>query len=113
MPSGSLSRAIRPDLFWSARKNQSREKPRQFPTPTSRDWKGGYTSKSLVRADGKSRAMDALPNAVLDGLGTDVVPGSLNPTWVEWLMGFPLGWTALDASEMPSSRKSSKSSGER
>jgi hypothetical protein len=19
--------------------------------------------------------------------------GSLNPTWVEWLMGFPLGWT--------------------
>jgi hypothetical protein len=21
--------------------------------------------------------------------------GSLNPTWVEWLMGFPLGWTDL------------------
>jgi len=21
--------------------------------------------------------------------------GRLNPTWVEWLMGFPLGWTAL------------------
>jgi len=21
------------------------------------------------------------------------VGGSLNPTWVEWLMGFPLGWT--------------------
>lgn len=25
--------------------------------------------------------------------------GKLNPTWVEWLMGFPLGWTDLDASE--------------
>ena len=24
------------------------------------------------------------------------VGGSLNPTWVEWLMGFPLGWTALE-----------------
>ena len=22
--------------------------------------------------------------------------GQLNPTWVEWLMGFPLGWTALE-----------------
>lgn len=25
--------------------------------------------------------------------------GQLNPTWVEWLMGFPLGWTDLNASE--------------
>lgn len=23
--------------------------------------------------------------------------GSLNPTWVEWLMGFPIGWTDLNA----------------
>ena len=27
--------------------------------------------------------------------------GQLNPTWVEWLMGFPLGWTDLSASETP------------
>ena len=25
--------------------------------------------------------------------------GRLNPTWVEWLMNFPIGWTDLDASE--------------
>ncbi len=25
--------------------------------------------------------------------------GKLNPTWVEWLMGFPLGWTDLEGSE--------------
>lgn len=25
--------------------------------------------------------------------------GKLNPMWVEWLMGFPLGWTDLEASE--------------
>jgi hypothetical protein len=25
------------------------------------------------------------------------VGGKLNPTWVEWLMGFPLGWTDLEA----------------
>ncbi len=23
--------------------------------------------------------------------------GKLNPEWVEWLMGWPIGWTALDA----------------
>lgn len=23
--------------------------------------------------------------------------GTLNPTWVEWLMGFPIGWTDLNA----------------
>lgn len=37
--------------------------------------------------------------------------GPLNPTFPEWLMGFPLGWTALDPLEIPSSRKSRKSSG--
>lgn len=25
--------------------------------------------------------------------------GQLNPEWVEWLMGFPIGWTDLNASE--------------
>ena len=29
-----------------------------------------------------------------DNLRT-VTGGSLNPTWVEWLMGWPLGWTDL------------------
>ena len=32
--------------------------------------------------------------------------GQLNPAWVEWLMGYPMGWTELKDSETPSSRKS-------
>jgi hypothetical protein len=32
--------------------------------------------------------------------------GALNPPWVEWLMGYPLGWTALEDSAMPLSRRS-------
>jgi hypothetical protein len=66
-----------------------------FPTPTTRDWKGGYNEASLTRADGKSRRFDALPNAAIGGVGTDIVPGHLNPEWVEWLMGVPTGWTEL------------------
>lgn len=33
-----------------------------------------------------------------DGLATQA-GGSLNPTWVEWLMGWPLGWTDLQPLE--------------
>ena len=70
-----------------------------FPTPTTRDWKGGYNDASLTRSDGKSRRFDALPNAVIGGVGTDIVPGHLNPDWVEWLMGVPTGWTDLGSWE--------------
>jgi hypothetical protein len=66
-----------------------------FPTPTTRDWKGGYNEASLTRSDGKSRRFDALPNAAIGGVGTDIVRGHLNPDWVEWLMGVPTGWTEL------------------
>jgi len=67
-----------------------------LPTPTTRDWKGGYKEDALTRKDGKSRRFDALPNAAIGGVGTDIVSGHLNPDWVEWLMGVPTGWTALD-----------------
>ena len=66
-----------------------------MPTPASRDWKGGYAEKSLTRRDGKSRRFDLLPNAAIGGVGTDIVPGHLNPTWVEWLQGVETGWTEL------------------
>lgn len=39
------------------------------------------------------------------------VGGQLNPTWVEWLMGFPLGWTVLEHWGTRSSRKSRSGSG--
>jgi site-specific DNA-cytosine methylase len=54
----------------------------KFPTPNATDWKGPST-----RSKGKERPAsdDDLPTRV---------GGQLNPTWVEWLMGFPIGWTA-------------------
>jgi hypothetical protein len=50
-------------------------------TPTSRDWRSG-------KASAETMAKNARPLS-------EQIGGSLNPTWVEWLMGFPLGWTDL------------------
>lgn len=62
---------------------------RMFPTPTARDYKGG--GKAVTRKDGKSR-MD-----MLDWLVESQEPnGRLNPDWVSWLMGFPIGFAKVE-----------------
>ena len=63
----------------------------KWPTPTARDWKDG-TAQSCrnVPVNG------LLGRAVHQG-DQQETGGTLNPTWVEWLMGFPSGWTDLDA----------------
>jgi hypothetical protein len=71
---------------------------RMWPTPVARDYRS--PGRSRLERTG-SKAGDCLPQ---------VVGGQLNPKWVEWLMGFPAEWTALDSSEIRSSRKSRKSS---
>jgi hypothetical protein len=71
----------------------------RWPTPTTRDHKD--TGDSV--ANGTVPVNSLLGRAV----GPTTAGGSLNPTWVEWLMGFPLGWTDLGHSETRSSRKSS------
>jgi hypothetical protein len=42
----------------------------------------------------------------LQSHGKNAITGQLNPTWVEWLMGFPLEWTDLKDLATPLSRKS-------
>ena len=38
------------------------------------------------------------------GSGVASARGQLNPAWVEWLMGFPIGWSERHASEVPRGR---------
>ena len=52
----------------------------------------GSTYAENFRGGGTEQAQEAEESSA--GAG-----GQLNPTWVEWLMGFPLGWTDLNASE--------------
>lgn len=62
---------------------------RTFPTPTASQHK--RWSKNHNRADSDDR-IDYTIEREAHEAGT---PGRLNPTWVEWLMGWPLGWTDL------------------
>tara|TARA_R110000737_G_scaffold208141_1_gene225952 strand:+ start:93 stop:620 length:528 start_codon:yes stop_codon:yes gene_type:complete len=64
---------------------------KMWPTPTRSMYKGGRKLETLKEA-GRNET-NSLPDAV------NVVnqeTGSLNPQWVEWLMGFPEGWTDLN-----------------
>ena len=67
-----------------------------WPTPTASSW-GNEGSRMMLDkriADGSITEQDK--RAMTAGNG-----GRLNPMWVEWLMGFPPGWTDLEDSETP------------
>ncbi len=84
-----------------------------WPTPTV---KGNYNRRgsSPTSGDGLQTAVNNYPTPTasrrtgLQSHGVNVISGTLNPTWVEWLMGFPLGWTACARWEMQSSRRRGK-----
>lgn len=61
-----------------------------WPTPTACMQKGS-SQAALTRKDGQSRENDRLDHSVMASDG-----GQLNPTWVEWLMGWPLLWTSTE-----------------
>lgn len=79
-----------------------------WPTPTARDYKDG-TAQSCQNVPENGLLGRAVHSRKILGGGTEQAQeagessagagGQLNPTWVEWLMGFPLGWTDLNVSE--------------
>jgi hypothetical protein len=69
----------------------------KWPTPVTRDYKDSGSQEALKRARDKR---DSPGLALLVGAEGG---GNLNPTWVEWLMGWPLGWTDLKPLEMDKS----------
>lgn len=92
-----------------------------FPTPQARDWKDSGSSQGNRKSPNLGTIASMYPTprtkGMCGGTGsflkmkdleakgiitpderrqiTAVNGGQLNPTWVEWLMGWPLEWTAL------------------
>lgn len=65
------------------------------------------TAKASIRGDCPSerlRRTPDLPSAIkmrsLPDGSTPAQDGQLNPEWVEWFMGWPIGWTELKPLEM-------------
>ena len=80
-----------------------------IPTPTATDYRGGVKGRywkprsQTVQVerererererrgyDGLLRTLECSPRGRI---------GYLNPNWIEWLMGYPIGWSELNASE--------------
>jgi hypothetical protein len=93
--------------------------PRLWNTPKARDWKDG-TSKGKAgwtgdlgkqvlwatpqASDNRDRGNLGMPliqrrqkigKQISLGQSVSATSGALNPPWVEWLMGWPIGWTDL------------------
>ena len=68
----------------------------KYPTPKVQD-----SRHAKMRHPDKSD--DHWKSNLGEVVSAQVNGGSLNPTWVEWLMGWPLGWTDLKPLEMDKS----------
>jgi hypothetical protein len=99
-PGISLTDAVRGD----------RGTGRLWPTPSATDGKGSVSLARALERQGQSSRGVRLPEHIALTENREVA-GTLNPTFVEFLMGFPLGHTVLEPSEIPSSPRSRNSSG--
>ena len=94
-PISNLAAEVREGIPYSEQvkmRQQMFPTPRKmYGTPKEQDSRAAYMDR------GKSNLGEQIhgeENVVENG-------GQLNPNWVEWLMGFPIGWTDLKDSETP------------
>ncbi len=67
--------------------------PHKWPTPAARDWRSESCSEEFFQereAHSRGKPLSWMVH------GGPAIQGTvLNPAWVEWLMGWPIGWTDL------------------
>jgi len=64
-----------------------------WPTPTARDYRGSFSPDSQAFKDRLNHPRGV--NLVEEMQRRTGEPGLLNPPFLEWLMGWPIGWTEL------------------
>tara|TARA_R110001606_G_scaffold161578_1_gene305516 strand:+ start:43 stop:615 length:573 start_codon:yes stop_codon:yes gene_type:complete len=93
---------------------------KMWATPAARDWKGPTITKNHPKGYNKSlpnevklwptpaaaNSKGAVKNRFMgsptyksnldEAVRTNMESGQLNPNWVEWVMGYPRGWTDLE-----------------
>lgn len=73
---------------------------RRLPTPCASDG-DKWSNQSRAERIRKGQIV-RLPTALAPEGGNG---GSMNPAWIEWFMGWPVGWTALEPLEMDKYRQ--------
>lgn len=82
---------VRPDGRKRQTKLIDQVKNRMLPTPTACDTRDrGNLRHPAIAKRAEKRQQLMLSQACSSE------PGMLNPTWLEWLMGYPTGWTDLE-----------------
>jgi hypothetical protein len=85
------------ELEWSPKRESGQKAQfslnqaiKMWPTPQASDNRdrGNMSNPSIQRRV-------AIGKQIMLSQSVDPTSGQLNPTWVEWLMGWPLGWTDL------------------
>jgi DNA (cytosine-5)-methyltransferase 1 len=94
--------------YWLLTQGTSKKKREKYwPTPRASDFKGATSAEAMSKAAARGFNPN-LPEATAASVGG----GQLNPTWVEWLMGWPLGWTDLKPLETDKSHSVQQPLGE-
>jgi DNA (cytosine-5)-methyltransferase 1 len=95
----AMAATITPESAWAENRFPNLETVvgrTMWPTPNASDNRDrGNLSDPAIQRRIKLGKQVGLTMAVKENKGG----GTLNPTWVEWLMGWPLGWTDLKPSE--------------
>jgi hypothetical protein len=112
-PRQRLARHIveKDSLLWPTPTTQENEHPNAIWNENGRRISPGGTTHSMNLADAvrlwptpttndarQSFAKSTVYQSLTKAAGASPLNGRLNPTWVEWLMGFPLGHTDLEHS---------------
>jgi DNA (cytosine-5)-methyltransferase 1 len=74
-----------------------KKKREMYPTPTARDYKDSGENLDLYRSKRQDTQLGVIVKRMSEiddsKSDQDQSGGSLNPEWVEWLMGYPIGHT--------------------